>query len=150
MNNKKGITLIELLIGITLSAAIFVVATSLIASIFTTDTKGRNLQAIAQVKDNIQAELSESVRWGNVILVSPNELTVDSSIYNLRQGRIYKDNNPLTPESVEIKSFTINDLSANSQYKSLQINVELAYKATVDQTDSFAVVVSQRRTQINE
>lgn len=148
--NSLGFTLIELLIGITMSSMIFIVATNFAASLFTTDTKGKNEQTVQQVKLDLQAELSQSIRWGQVISFGENVLQIDQVLYRLDNGRLFRGSDPLTPQTVKVTKFVTRDLSNNPNYKSLEVTIAVEYQSTSTINDSFTIVSSQRRTQIDE
>lgn len=106
-NQKKGFTLIEILVGLGVSAAVFVIATTLVVNIFTSSLKSRQVEVLAQVKNDLQAEFGNTVRWGDTISFNGGVLRVDSVSYSLSDGVIYKDGSPLTPVEVEVVGFDV-------------------------------------------
>ncbi len=106
-NNKSGFSLIELLIGLSVSVAIFIVATSLMINVFSSTTKSRQHELLYQVKNDLQNEFSNSVRWAGTISSIGGNFKVDDTTYVLKDGRIFKDESPITPEAVEITSFEV-------------------------------------------
>lgn len=114
MSSNKGFTLIEILVGLSVSAAIFVVATTLVVNIFSSSVKGKQVEALAQVKNDLQAEFSNNVRWADNISYLGGQFQVDELKYNLRDGKIYRDDLPLTPAEVEITKFEISKYEGQS------------------------------------
>ena len=108
----SGFTFIEILVGLSISAAIFIVATSLVVNIFTSTTKSRQTQVLEQVKNDLQAEFSNTVRWADTISYINDELLIDTVDYRLDDGRIYKDDVVITPADVEITAFEVAKYSA--------------------------------------
>ena len=106
---SKGLTLIELLIGLTLSVSIFLIATSLMVNILGSNLKSKQAQTLEQVKNDFQAETSNSVRWANSLSFVNGVFEVDGDKYylNYDDGRIYKNDIPITPSDVEVDSFDV-------------------------------------------
>jgi len=67
MRMKKGLTLIELLVTLGVSGLVFVVVGSIIGILFTTSTRDKRLEVFEQVKNDVAAELSNTLRWGQVV-----------------------------------------------------------------------------------
>lgn len=107
MKIKSGFTLIEILIALGLTSAIFIIATSLVVNIFTSNTKSRHTEALAQVKNDLQAEFSNSVRWADNISYVGGSLQIDSVVYRLENGVLMKNGVPITPAEIEITSFKV-------------------------------------------
>lgn len=148
-NKQKGFTLIEILLGVTVSSLIFLTAGSVFALLFRSDAKTEKLSLMAQVKNDLQIEFSNSIRWATQIDfingASP-EITVDATRYNLQDGRIYKNSEPITPRELSIKKLTINNNSNSSELKSLEITAEVENKNFPSSQDVIKIVVSQRKT----
>lgn len=148
MKNNKGFTLIELLVGITVSAIIFLTAGSLIALLFRTDVRTKRVENFEQAKNDLQAGLTNSVRWAQEVSFTESTLTTDGTEYKLSNSRLMKDNQPLTPQNIKVKSFKIEDFSNNDELKSLAIQIEMESTQTATSQDSMKLVVSQRKTVI--
>jgi prepilin-type N-terminal cleavage/methylation domain-containing protein len=115
MNSTKGFTFIEILVGLSVSAAIFMVATSLVVNLFSSTTKGRQTQALEQVKNDLQAEFGNSVRWADSISYIGGELSVDAQKYYIKDGKIYKNLEALTPEDIEVTKFEVSKYLAQDK-----------------------------------
>jgi hypothetical protein len=105
--NKQGFTFIEILIGLSVSVAIFVITTTLVVNVFTSSVKGKQVETLAQVKNDLQAEFGNTVRWADDISYAGGVFQVDAMSYSLRGGRLYKNDSPLTPQGVEITKFEV-------------------------------------------
>ncbi len=147
---KKGFTLIELLLAVSLSGVIFVVVSSLLMFVVTSDLKNKRQEAFEQVKNDMQIELSNAVRWGKEISYSAGELVIDGVTYRLLDGRMYKNADPITSAGVTIKSFGINNFSNDLRYVSLSIDLEMEDRSYALSNDVLTIVVSQRKTQLGE
>lgn len=147
---KKGMTLIELLIGITIASLIFIFSTNAMYSFFYNDTKSKGLEAIEQTKNDLYVELANKIRWGESISVdNPNgQITVDNIQYRLEDRVIKRDGEPITPESVIIESFKIDNYSTDAEYESLEIEFEFKNRSLGDTIDTFSFVVSRRKLEI--
>jgi prepilin-type N-terminal cleavage/methylation domain-containing protein len=148
--HQEGLTLIELLIGITISSLIFLVSTSLVAALFSTNTKQKYQESLEQVKNDLTSEFSTNVRWGKSIKVASNELTVDDIKYTLRDSRIYKGSNPLTPADVDIERFEIKNYSTTATEVSIEIDISMQHKTYNSAQDVLKIVVSQRKHELSE
>ena len=104
---SSGFTLVEILIGLAISASIFIVAASLVTSLFGTSTKSRQVEVLEQVKNDLQIDLGNTTRWAGNISFIGGELAADDTKYYLQSGRIYKNGEPLTPADVEVLSFDV-------------------------------------------
>ncbi len=104
---NKAFTLIEILVGLSVSATIFVIATNLVVNIYTSSLKGKQIEVLAQVKNDLQAEFGNSVRWADSISYAGGIFQVDSTNYSLQNGRLFKEAVPLSPEEVEITNFEV-------------------------------------------
>lgn len=149
-HNQQGLTLIELLIGMTMSAMIFLVSSSLMASLFFSDTKSKHKEILEQAKNDIQSELSNQIRWGQTIAVTPNQLTIDGATYQITNERLYKNGDPLTPSDVVIDNFKVEDYSTLPYLASLRVEVELHHKTNTSAHDTLTLVASQRKLEFGE
>lgn len=158
--SKNGFTIIELLIGISITAIIFTGASSLIFSLFTSDARNQQIDEIEQAKNSLQGELSDSIRWAQIIQ-TPNlqQLTITSSTgevitYVLENKQIVKKYNAktvsLTPENVIIDNFDIDILSNSSNSKSIIINVEMTHAQKNTIKDVMRLVTTQRVTSLSK
>lgn len=111
---NKGFTLVEILVGLAVSAAIFVVATTLVVNIFSSSVKGRQNEMLEQVKNDLSAEFGNSVRWADSISYVSGVFQIDTVGYRLEDGRIYRGTQALTPEEVEITNFAITKFESAS------------------------------------
>jgi len=148
---SKGFTLIELLLGVTISVMIFLATGSVIALLFRTDIKSKNIESLEQTKNNLSAELTTSARWGELItIIGGQELIVDSSRYTLLNGKILKNNEPLTSDDITITRFEIKDFSNSTKLKSLEIRIDMQNKNFTSVKDTFNIVVSQRQREFDK
>lgn len=115
MKNNKGFTLLELLLGLTMTAIIFVVATNFIVSFLGVSTKSRISQEVEQVKRDITADISSNLTWGKSIAFVNGILEVDESIYRIQGGRLYKNDSPLTPANVEVSNMVLKRFVENME-----------------------------------
>lgn len=150
MNKQKGFTLIELLLGVTISVMIFLAAGSVIALLFRTDVKSKNLESLEQTKNNLTAELTTSIRWGEQIGFDTRSLKVDTLEYTLVDGKILKNNEPLTSDDITITRFEIKNFSNSSKINSLEIGIDMQNKNFTSVKDTFNIVVSQRQREFDK
>lgn len=107
MKNKSGFTLIEILIGLTITVAIFIIATSLVVNVFSSTTKSKQREALEQAKNDLQAEFGTSVRWADSISYISGTLAIDSASYRLANGAILKNGEKITSNEVVVDSFSV-------------------------------------------
>lgn len=138
---QKGLTLIELLLGMVMATAIFVVVTSLIVSLMGSNLNSRVEQILEQTKNDLQTEFINHVRWADTITTNPGELGVNGITYRLRPDRrIYKNGDPITSSNVEVESFNVQKHADQS----LEITVDIQHKGKKDIKDILRVVISPR------
>lgn len=103
----RGFTYIELLVGMAMAVAIFIIATSLVINVYSSNLKSSRGQIMEQAKNDLQAEFGNTVRWADSISFVGGVLNVDGTVYSLKDGHIYKNSTPLTPDSIEVTSFDV-------------------------------------------
>lgn len=156
---KRGMTLVELIVSIAIAGIIMTGISSLIMTLFVSNNRNKQLEAIEQNKYRLQTQISESVKWAKTINISPGMLTLTSvdnhgvpvtTIYKLENKFIYKDGQPLTGSDVEITNFDITDNSANpaAGITGLTIDVKLRHKLLTSLTGRLKIVTSQRKMEI--
>jgi type II secretory pathway pseudopilin PulG len=138
---QKGLTLIELLLGMVMATIIFVVVASLMVSLMGSNLESRVEQILEQTKNDLQTEFINYVRWADTITTNPGELTVNGANYRLMPDeRIHKNGNPITSNSVEIKNFDVQRHADGS----LEITVDMQHEGKSDIKDVLRVVISPR------
>lgn len=107
MKRNYGFTLIEILIGLTITVSIFIIATSLVVNVFSSTTKNKQREALEQAKNDLQSEFGTSVKWADSISYANSTLTIDSAIYKLEDGAILKNGEKITPSDVVVDRFNV-------------------------------------------
>lgn len=147
-NFKNGFTLIELIVAIAISGLILVAMSSLMFALFSSNKRVTQLDTLEQAKNDLQGELSNSVRWAKAITFTTDELNVDNGITNnifrFQGGKLYKNGISLVSNDVKVTSFDIKNLSTDLAYKSLVISIDLEHAKFNAVKDSLRVVASQR------
>ncbi|RJR14586.1 prepilin-type N-terminal cleavage/methylation domain-containing protein [Candidatus Microgenomates bacterium] len=146
---RNGFTLIELMIAVAISGLIFIAATAVMGSLFASNARNRQIDALEQVKNDLTQELTNNVRWAENVTFTSSTLTIeqiDHSIlaYNLIDGRLLKNSEPITPQDVVIVDWQITNYSQTADYPSLIIEVDMEHKQFATVQDVFKIVVSQR------
>jgi len=142
---QRGMTILEILLGMMVSMMIFLMATNFIVSVFRFDTKEKGQEAMEQVKDELQAELATKVRWAAEIEVMNDRLVVDGVEYRVDGGRFMRGGEVLTPRAVSVESFEINDYSTVDGLGSVEIVLGLRHSDLTTVRDTMRLVLSQRR-----
>lgn len=146
-----GINLIELLISLGVSSFLFLASSSIFFSFFSADLQVKQLDIIEQTKFDIQKDLSNSIRWAKHVTVANNHDAFsvempDKKIYtyNLKNGKLMKNNSPITQSEIIITSFQVNDYSRIQKYASLVILVDMEHFKFNSVKDTMKLAVSQR------
>lgn len=150
---QAGFTLIELLIGVTIAVMIFMTASSVMALLFRSDLKTKRIEQIQQTKNDLQIEFTNSIKWASTISFTPDQmstLTIDQNVYSVADGQLRRNNDPITPSSLTVKKFTVQDYSLDGAIKSLELVVDIENENNNSVKDSIRLVVSQRRTLFEE
>ncbi|QQS39036.1 hypothetical protein IPM62_00240 [Candidatus Woesebacteria bacterium] len=122
----EGITLIEVLIGVVVSTAIFIVASNLIVSLFGISTKQKKLETLEQSKNDVQLEIGNSVKWANEnVTFTGGVLGVDAVQYRVIDGRLYKGDDPLTSKDVIVENFQVTKYSSSLDPVELEAGIGL-------------------------
>lgn len=159
INFKSGMTMMELLVGITLAASIFLGATTLIVSLFSSASRTKQLDELAQSRNDLQAELSNAVRWATSVTTTATtiEVTIPATPvdkiflyeFDALGERILKSEPPgagvsFTGDRVRITSMNVLDYSVSPTLASLDVTIELEHATLATVKDAFHIVVSQR------
>ena len=147
---KTGVSLVELLVVIALSSFIFIIVTSLMASLLTLSSKSRQQQTIATAKNDLLTTISDSVRWGQTFRIdnSVSLLQIDGKSFQLVNGQVQKDGVPITSSDVQVKDWLVTNYSPLSAYPSLEIRLNLKSQSSPLIKDQLRFVISTRKTSI--
>lgn len=151
---KKAFTLIELLIAMGMSSMIFMLVSTILVSTLNSNTRDIRQELFEQTKNDISINLSNDVRWAEKTAYSagdPAVLTLNDGavVYNVVGGRLQKNGQAITPSSVVITKFTIENytnVSSPTQLASYQIVIEMEHIKISTAKDQMRIVVSQRKT----
>lgn len=138
----------ELLIGVTISILIFMAASSVIITMLSSNTKIKNIQSLEQVKNDVAASISTSIKWATTIDITANSIVVDGVEYALVDGRVVKGEVPITPSDVVVTRFEIKDRSATPDIVGVEIGMDLHARSKSSIHDTLSLAVSQRKTEI--
>jgi len=150
--NRKGISLIEILLSMALFAIIFLVASSIMLGIVRSDAKSRRQEIFEQVKNDVQSELVNSIKWAKEInLDQPNEINIDGIVIKLEGSqRITRQGSPITSDSVRITKFQVKELGPGVDNISLKIDIDMENADNPTIKDTFVIVATKRSTKIVE
>lgn len=156
---RRGFTLVETIISIALSSLIFVSASGVMAIMFSSNNRTRQVQTIEQTKNDLHLDISNAIRWADKVEILGNQLLVtqvdgaqNRYTYNSTDGNVMKDTQVLGQESVRVTSFEIFDRSYDVtavKPKSLEIVIGLEHREFPVLKDSLRIIVSQRLAEIS-
>lgn len=145
---KKGFTLMELLLALGMSALIFVVVSSLMVTILTTNTKSRRAEVFEQTKNDLVVEFINRVRWAETVSVEDLEtadvVLADADKYLISDGRLFRNDEAITPENIEITRFEVVDKSNIENRAGLDIRVSFRDRNFILLEDILNIQVAQR------
>ncbi len=117
--HTKGFTLVEVLIGLSMSAAVFIIATNLIVTLLTSTNKARLLDDISIARNDIETDIGNNARFAENISFINGILSLDNLAYKIESGRLTKGASPLTAENISVENFEVikrtNVTSVNAQ-----------------------------------
>jgi prepilin-type N-terminal cleavage/methylation domain-containing protein len=105
--HTKGFTLIEVLIGLSLSTAVFIIATNLVVTLLTSTNKARLLDEVSIARNDIETDISNNARFAENISFVNGILSLDNLNYKLDNGRLTKGGSPLTGENILVENFEV-------------------------------------------
>ncbi len=107
--NKKltGFTLIEVLVGLSLSAAVFIIATNLVVTLLNSTNKARLLDEVSIARNDIETDIGNNARFAENISFVQGVLSLDQLQYEVINGRLTKGGSPLTGENITIENFEV-------------------------------------------
>lgn len=141
-------TAIEMLVVLTISVVVFWVSANVVTSLFYSDNRNKQEQLLDQTKSQLELELGDKVRWAESVSYWEDGMKIDGVTYQLKEGRIKKGGEAITPGAVTIEFFKIGNLSKNESLVSLEIKVGMRHKTISSVHDSLRMVVSQRKVMI--
>lgn len=97
----------ELLLGLTMATIIFILATNVVISFLNVNTRSRASSEVEQVKRDVISEITNALTWGGSISYVDGVLKVDRDEYKVIDGRLLKNNNPMTAENVVVSNMAI-------------------------------------------
>lgn len=104
---KKGFTLIEFLVGITMTALVFIVATNLMIAFFKVDSKSQRNQQLEQSKSDLTSEFTNGLQWAKRVEFKNGILTIDENKYEVSSGKMLKNNLEFTDNNVVVSDFSV-------------------------------------------
>lgn len=147
---KKAFTLLEILIALALSSMIFLLVSSLLVTMLTTNTKNSRKEVFEQTKNDISVSLSNDIRWAEKVSFTPNDpatinINDNSVVYEVKNNALVKNSEPITPDNIKIVSFTVENRSNDANLGSYNINIEMEHAQLSTTKDRLKIVVSQRK-----
>lgn len=146
-NSRRGFTLVELVLGIAVTAIIFIAASSAYVFLIKTGSRFSQTQVLDNAKVDLSQELLSAIRWAGSVTCS-SSLVIDGTTYAIGPtGLLSKNGQPLTARSVQATSFSCANYSSFPGYASLQLTINLQdVSVTPARSAVLNLVASQRRT----
>ncbi len=104
---KNGFTLIEFLVGMTMTALVFIVATNLVIAFFKVDSKSQRSQQLEQAKSDLSSEFTNGMQWAKAVEFKNGVLTIDSNKYEISGGKMLKNGVAFTGANVVVSDFSV-------------------------------------------
>ena len=128
--------------------------TAVTFSLFSSNTRVKQLDALAQAKDDIGKDISNRVRWSTNITVGPSNDRLDVTStegqefhYEIRNGILVKNDVPLHSDQYEVTRFVVHDYGAGN-LAGIEVEITLRRKSFTALVDTLKLVASQRQTEI--
>ena len=143
--SQKGISLLEVLIGMAMSAIIFMIAATIVVSLMSQTTKSKRIQDLEQAKNDIRVEFTNVIRWAEAISYSGGALEIDANKYRLDGEKLLKNGNPFTSRKVRIKSLSVTKKTTlTSSETVIEISIDMVHAENEDVKDTLKLVLSPR------
>ncbi len=160
---RRGFTLIELLVAMTLAGFIFVISSTVLFTIFRSDTRSRKLEKVEQVKNDLFVELSNEIRWAKGVSIDSGASTLKitdaedkETVYAFSGSSLTKNGQKITPNSVAITKFDLEEyltvpanVTGHSPYPGVKVEVEFLDQVTGLTADTLKLFVAMRKTDTN-
>lgn len=149
MNSKNGFSLIELLIAISLSGILFLGVSTLMISLFQSNTRVRQIDRLEQTKNDVAIELTNAIRWAKTVSFDTNALVLQTpnsttNTYKFENNKVFKNDSPITPPDVIVSNFVARNFGASPNLPLVQVSMDIADKQFPTITSHTQFVVSQR------
>jgi prepilin-type N-terminal cleavage/methylation domain-containing protein len=149
IDRQSGFSLVELLVAVALSGVLFLGVSMLMISLFSSNTRVRQIDRIEQTKNDLAIELTNAIRWAkivtfetNAIILQPDSTTTNT--YSFSDNRLYKNNSPITPPDVIVDNFMAQNFGASPNLPLVEISMDIADKQFSTVNSHVRFVVSQR------
>lgn len=147
---KKAFTMIELLVAMGIASLVFLLVSTLLITMINSNSKSKNQEAFEQTKIDVGMEITNAVRWGKSVSVANNQIVVDGRTYSMDGGRVYKNENPISPQDVVVSNWRVKDLSTKTGLVSLVLTADLSRMDDIFSKDTLRIVVSQRQLEVQD
>lgn len=147
---KKAFTMIELLVAMGIASLVFLLVSTLLITMINSNSKSKNQEAFEQTKIDVGMEITNAVRWGKSVSVANDQILVDGKTYSMDGGRVYKNENPLSPQDVVVSNWRVRDLSTKPGLVSLVLSADLSRMDDVFSKDTLRIVISQRQLEVQD
>lgn len=170
-NHTAGFTLIEILVSFALSAVVFVVVSTILATLFLSNTKGKKQEKFEQVKNDLFVELTNSIRWGKNVIIDESGKTITvindtaTDTYSYNGTSLLKNGKTLGSKDVDVYSFTVTEFftvpvdpsilppdpqAGHSPNPGVKMQIGLRDKSDGVTTDALDLFVAHRRTETKQ
>lgn len=127
--NNRGITYLEIIVGITISALIFWLSINLLSFVIFRDVQGAYNQEFETAKAQVHELLTHEIAWSNDFQLDGNDsLTVDGVEYSVRSGNLTKNGKQIELENVIVDSLDVKNLSTNEKLATVQVQITLRHQ----------------------
>lgn len=142
---NKGVTYLEILIGICVSALIFWLSISLISFILLRDVKDTYTQEFESAKAQVHETLTHEIAWSSEFNTTGDDsFSVDGIEYSVESGILLKNGKKVELKNVLVESMDVHNLSSSDDLATVELQISLKHKKSNSIFDSINFVVSQR------
>lgn len=146
---NKGVTYLEILIGICVSALIFWLSVNFLSFVLLRDVKDAYTQEFESAKAQVHETLTHEIAWSDrVSLTGENSFSVDGIEYSVSSGNLLKNGKKVQLKNILVESMNVRNLSSSDKLATVEVQVFLKHEKSNSIFDSLDFVVSQRNKTI--
>lgn len=155
MKRNRGITLIEVIIGVTVGSIIVAIMMQIVGQFQTSEYSSSRYNELNQAMNNVYTEISQEIHNATVVKVNPHKLEiekgVDKSSYQVEDGILYRfvppDKIALTPDTITVEKFDVENYSPDDNLVLAGISLKLVHnnKEPKEIFAEYQTVISQRK-----
>lgn len=152
LENKKGFTLVELLITLVIAGLILTIVSGLFFNIFRSKTTIEEQQALPSTALTFYNQIEKKVKWADAVTGTGSSLVFEDEegvhTIGISNGQLVMDGVALTPEGIRVTDFGVSNYSSDPDLPSLKFTLDLQSEEITTHHYETSFVLSLRKKDV--